>query len=213
MQKSLPVESWGAFINKLQEIIMKKLVLIAALGVCFAGGASAQAKPAVDSKITACKADHAKAYLVVKKDQAKATGKGLGPEGEKALRKIETALKKSATESAKDDLSLQECKDLIVEIKTFQTFLDEVLTINSETFDCFAEFKSTANEADAIVAKGQIAKKISDAEVASYKIRDAQLDVKRKMIMGRTNFSKKECDALLNEAKKEKAWATKAAGG
>jgi hypothetical protein len=169
-------------------------------------------KPAAPEDLKGCRVDLDKEYKALVADHAAGLkAKKMSKKEEEDYQKTMTALKTKWTEALKDGASVKECTDQRAAIKTAQAELNEMQAVNGKVHVCFDEFKKTAKETDDIVAKGKTAKKISDKEAEAYKKRDAHLDAGLKKAMSNDKLSQKECDGLLIEAKKEKAWATKAA--
>jgi hypothetical protein len=163
-------------------------------------------------ELTACRVELDKEYKFLVTDHAAGVkAKKMSKDEETEYQKTMDGLKTQWAVAMKDGANLKECTDQRAGVKTAQVRLNEMQAVNGKVHACFDEYKKTAKEADEIVAKGKTAKKISDKEAAEYKKRDAHLDDTYKKAMASGKVTQKECDGLLSEAKKEKAWATKAA--
>ncbi len=190
---------------------MKKLVLIAALGVCFAGSVFAQAKPA-DPAVTACMKDLTTEYQALLKDH-KEDNKNVSGKEEAAYKAMLNRLKTDWANARKDGVSVKDCTDQRAKIKSTQANLNKMqadsVAANSSPTACLAEIKKVASEADKIFAEGVAKKTIDDKEAAAYKARDAAFGKQYAAAAADKKLSKTECDGLLKTANDEKAMVMK----
>lgn len=178
---------------------MKKIALIAAMGLLASGVAFAQGK---DPKVVACqKAFHEEHNLIMSTFQkAKQDGKISGQE-EAEFRRIENSISKARTDASKDGVTLQECEGIVAMAKKQHAALDEM--IKGDAKSCLAEYKKIAAANDKAIQDGKAAKKVSGNELADYNKRDAELQKQYDAMTKDKRVTMAECTPLLAAVKKE----------
>jgi hypothetical protein len=194
---------------------MKKIALIAAIGLLASGAVFAQQK---DPKIVACqKAFHTEHDLILASfAKAKQDGK-ISPQEEAEFRRIEGDISKARTAASQGGVTLQECEGIVAMTKKQHTSLNRMLNdskvndSNKSTANdgaasakaCFDEYKKIAAANDRAMNEGQRNKKVSATELAEYKKRDAELQKQHDDMVKDKRIGLKECSPLLAAAKKE----------
>ncbi|MEY4295022.1 MAG: hypothetical protein RLY82_710 [Pseudomonadota bacterium] len=186
---------------------MKKLVLIAALGICATGSAFAQN---ID-KNSACWQGLTKEYNALIADRTKDT-KNIDKSEAAAFDAKLNKLKADWGKAQQGGVTQKECEDQRTGIKALNVDLNKMqAAANSSPSACIAEFKKVAAESDKIYADGIAKKTISGNEAVAYKRRDVALQKQFNDAVADKKLSLAECNGLLKSANDEKMAVTKMA--
>jgi hypothetical protein len=186
---------------------MKKLVLIAALGICATSSAFAQN---ID-KNSACWQGLTKEYNALLSDRNKDV-KNIDKAEAAAFDVKLNKLKADWGKAQQGGVSQKECEDQRAGIKTLNVDLNKMqAAANSSPSACVAEFKKVSAESDKIYADGIAKKTINPQEAASYKARDVALQKQFNASVADKKLTLAECNGLLKSANDEKMAVTKMA--
>jgi hypothetical protein len=186
---------------------MKKLVLIAALGICATSTAFAQN---ID-KNSACWQGLSKEYNALLTDRA-TDNKNIDKAEAAAFDVKLNKLKADWGKAQQGGVTQKECEDQRTGIKALNVDLNKMqAAANSSPSACIAEFKKVAAESDKIFADGVAKKTINEKEAQAYKLRDGALQKQFNVAVADKKLTLPECNALLKSANDEKIVVTKMA--
>ena len=183
---------------------MKKIAIIAALGLFATGAAMAQAKP--DPKLGQCRTELARTHTDTLKKHADGLKSGkIDAKEEAAYKTMEAKLRADATKAQKDGISLKECEDLLKEAKAEHAAVEKMLASGpSPVAACVKDFTAEHSVLMKEHQAGLKSGKLSKAEEADFKKMEATL-VKHEKEAAKGGLTLKECQDIRAEIKKEHA--------
>jgi hypothetical protein len=189
---------------------MKKLFLVIALNTLFVGLTFGQSKPVATpdaEKIKACKDQNLGTLSEASRvHQSAKTGLLSADEEKKYSELYKTAKKNFVALSDNSNVTLADCQKNNKEIQVLFIYLQDSLAVNGKVRACFDELKEVIAETEEIIAKGRKNHKFDDFEARDYKARAYTFEKRYGYAMENAVLTQAECDKLLAERKKEKAW-------